>query len=130
MFSPAVLSQVKRSVARGTSAVEIAAKIGCKIGTLRVKCSQNGISLRRRNAPAAKPKSNVPKRMVISVPERVALRLQKQANKKGVSQSDLVVALLDAIARDNLYDAVIDADDESKTSKPSRAPRRSKTGPK
>jgi hypothetical protein len=68
--------------------------------------------------------------MVISLSERVALGLQKQANKKGVSQSDLVVALLDTIARDNLYEAVIDAGDEPKKLKPSRAPRRSKTEPK
>jgi hypothetical protein len=78
MFSPAVFLQVKRFVARGTSAVEIAETIGCKLGTLRVKCSQNGISL-----------------------ENIALDLQKQADKKRVSKADLAVALLDAIARGN-----------------------------
>ena len=128
MFSPAVFLQVKRSVARGARAVEIAEKIGCKLGTLRVKCSQHGISLRPKNAPAGTPKGNVPKRMVVSLSESVALGLQKQANKKGVSQSDLAAALLDAITRDNLYDAVIDPDVESKKPKASRAPRRSKTG--
>jgi hypothetical protein len=128
MFSPAVLLQVKRFVAHGLSAAEIAARIGCRLGSLRVKCSQNGISLRRRSAPAAKPKGDVPKRMVIVLSERVALNLQKEANKTGLSQADLAVALLEAITRDNLYDAVIDRDVESKKPAVSRASRRSKTG--
>jgi hypothetical protein len=128
MFSPAVLLQVKRFVARDFSAAEIAEKIGCKLGTLRVKCSENGISLRRRSAPVATPQGNGRKRLVISLQESVALGLQKQADKEGMSISDLAAALLEAIACDNLYDAVIDLDVESKKPKASRASRRSKTG--
>jgi hypothetical protein len=47
-----------------------------------------------------------------------------------MSQADLAAALLEAIACDDLYDAVIDRDIEPKKTKLSRVPRRSKTGPK
>jgi hypothetical protein len=127
MFSPAVLLQVRSFVDQGLSAVEIAEKLGCTLGTLRVKCSQSGISLRRWNASAATSKSNLQKRLMIRIPENVAIGLQQQADKKGVSQADLVVALLDAIVRDNLYDAVIDRDIDPRAHKASRVPRRSKS---
>jgi hypothetical protein len=65
---------------------------------------------------------------MISLPEGVALNLQEHADKKGLSQADLAVTLLDAIARDNLYDAVIDPDrgldaNGGSTSKPSHRAR-------
>ncbi len=93
-----------------------------------MKYSQNGISLRRRSSAAATPKGNGTKRLVISLPESVALGLQKQADKKGVSQSDLAATLLEAIARADLYDGVIDRDIGPKKYKASAASRRSKTG--
>jgi transposase-like protein len=127
MFSPAVFLQVRSLVAQGVSTVEIAKTIGCKLGTLRVKCSQNGISLRRRSGSAS-TQDYVPKRLRIVLPENVKRELQKQAVKMGVSEADLTVALLDAITRDNLYDAVLDSDVRSKKHKTSLAPRRSKSG--
>jgi hypothetical protein len=66
--------------------------------------------------------------LVISLPESVALGLQKQADKKGVSQSDLAATLLEAIARADLYGGVIDRDIGPKKLKASAASRRSKTG--
>jgi hypothetical protein len=91
-----------------------------------VKYFQNGISLQRRSAAAATPKSKATRRLTISLPPAVALDFQKQAEKKGVSQADLAATLLDAITRNNLYDALIDPDSEPKGHKPSRVSRRSK----
>jgi hypothetical protein len=48
IFTPTALAQVKSLVNQGASAAAIADEIGCTLGTLRVKCSQLGISLRRR----------------------------------------------------------------------------------
>jgi hypothetical protein len=107
IFSPAVYSQVEHFVAQGLSAAQIADRIGCKLGSLRVKCSQHGISLRNSQR-------HLPKRLIISLPERVALGLQRQADKEGMSKADLAIHLLDAIVRDNLYDAVIDRDIQPK----------------
>src|SRR5215470_17481730 len=47
ILTSAVLAQVPAWVQQGRAADEIAARLGCTVGTLRVKCSQNGISLRR-----------------------------------------------------------------------------------
>jgi hypothetical protein len=47
VLTPAALAQVKTLVKEGVSAAEIAGKMGCTLGTLRVRCSQFGISLRR-----------------------------------------------------------------------------------
>src|SRR5258708_9475435 len=111
IFWPLVFLEIESFVAQGLSAAEIAEKIGCKLGSLRVKCSQNGISLRRRIASsAATSKDQLPRRLRIWLSEEIAANLQRQADKMGMSRADLAITILDAIARDNLYDAVIDRD--------------------
>jgi hypothetical protein len=50
VVTPAVLARVKVLIEEGLSAAEIANQVGCTVGTLRVRCSQNGISLRRRKS--------------------------------------------------------------------------------
>jgi hypothetical protein len=77
------------------------------LGTLRVKCSQSGTSIRRPNPAALK-------RLSFVLSDDVAIRLQKRAENKGMTTADFAAALLEAIVRHNLYDAVIgfDIDDE------------------
>ena len=48
LFTPSVMKHIEPWVDRGLSANEIARKIGCTTGTLRVRCSHAHISLRRR----------------------------------------------------------------------------------
>ena len=48
IFTQAALARVVGLVDHGHSAAQIADEIGCTLGTLRVRCSQHGISLRRR----------------------------------------------------------------------------------
>jgi len=48
-----VISQIESWVNNGLSAVAIAERIGCTLGTLRVRCSQFGISLRRKGGCVA-----------------------------------------------------------------------------
>jgi hypothetical protein len=47
ILTETALAQVKTLVKQGMSAAEIAREIGCTLGTLRVRCCQFGISLRR-----------------------------------------------------------------------------------
>jgi hypothetical protein len=47
ILTQAALAHVTSLVDQGRSAAEIAGEIGCTLGTLRVRCSQLGISLRR-----------------------------------------------------------------------------------
>ncbi len=49
--TPVIIPQIGVWLEQGLCAKEIAKKIGCTYGTLRVRCSQLGISLRRRGNP-------------------------------------------------------------------------------
>ena len=54
ILTQAALAHVTGLVDQGRSAAEIASEIGCTLGTLRVRCSQLGISLRRRATDGCK----------------------------------------------------------------------------
>jgi hypothetical protein len=82
---------------QGLNDLEIANKMGCTVGTLRVKCSQLKISLRR---PAK-----------VILPQAVLDQLTHRADLMGVSATTLAADLLEEIARDDLYDAVLDRND-------------------
>jgi len=106
IFTPQVFTEISNLVSQGFSAAEIADKIGCKLNSLRVKCSQQGICLRRQSKLAHEGGSQ--ERLTIKLSGATAVRLLQQAGKQGVSGTRFAAALLEAIVRDNLYDAVID----------------------
>jgi hypothetical protein len=108
IFTPQVYLEISYLVAQGSSAADIADKIGCKLTSLRVKCSQQGISLRRESK--FPPESRPLGRLTVKISRHAAVRLQQQAGKQKLSGTKLAAALLEAIVRDNLYDAVIDQD--------------------
>src|SRR6478736_5022561 len=115
-------------VQQGLDAEAIAARLGCTVGTLKVRCSQAQISLRVPKevkvvplvplAPVpTTPKSSQSKRcFAFAVPttlqlSRVAMsRLRQRANAMGVTEAALVTTLLEMIAQDDLFDAVLDAE--------------------
>jgi hypothetical protein len=96
--SPALIPTL---VEAGLSDSEIARKMGWTVGTLRVRCSQLKISLRRKTATA---------RPVI-LPQAILDQLQQRAALMGTSVSALAAELLEVIARDGLYAAVLDRDE-------------------
>ena len=112
-------------VQQGLNAEAIAARIGCTVGTLKVRCSQAQISLRVAKevkvvplvpAPAA-PKPPQSKRcFAVAVPttlqlSRVAMsRLRQRAEAIGMTEAELATKLLEVIAQDDLYDAVLDTE--------------------
>jgi hypothetical protein len=65
ILTAAALARVSSLVDQGLSAAEIADQMGCTLGTLRVKCSQAGISLRRgaigRREKAGAEQENAPR---------------------------------------------------------------------
>ena len=121
-----VLASIPVLVQQGMPAEAIAARIGCTVGTLRVRCSHAGISLRVPKevkvvpmvplAPApTPPKSALSKQcFAFAVPttlelSRVAMsRLRQRAETTGMTEAELVTTLLEMIAQDDLYDAVLD----------------------
>jgi AraC-like DNA-binding protein len=97
-----VLATIPELVAQGLRRNEIAERLGCKASTLQVRCSQNGISLR--------PGVRQPAEWYTTVRlNRAAIAmLREKAVTTGESESALARRLLETIARDNLYNTVLD----------------------
>ena len=111
-------------VQKGLNAEAIAARIGCTVGTLRVRCCHAGISLRVPKEARvlslvslvpASPKPPQPKRcFAFAEPTTLELskvamsRLRQRAEATGMTEAELVTTLLEVIAQDDLYDAVLD----------------------
>jgi len=146
ILTRAALARVARLVDEGRSAAEIAGEIGCTLGTLRVRCSQLGISLRRRatrsrgetmtamdlvpsteanaggrlksanrvhtveQSRAVGSESSAEARIELQVllPQITTEQLRQRGALRGISGSTLASELLVMIARDGLYDAVLD----------------------
>jgi len=145
ILTQAALARVASLVDHGRSAAEIASELGCTLGTLRVRCSQHGISLRRRatgsreetitamdlvpspEAGAARRKSvdrvntvdqsrtvvgessvEVHIELKVFLPQITTEQLRQRGALRGISGATLASELLVMIARDGLYDAVLD----------------------
>ena len=131
ILTQAALARVASLVEQGRTAAEIATEIGCTLGTLRVRCSQFGISLRRRatsreetvtamdlvpsagtNAAAQRIDrgSSADARIELKVllPQITTEQLRQRGALRGISGSTLASELLVAIVRDGLYDALLD----------------------
>jgi hypothetical protein len=116
-------------VQQGLNAEAIAARLGCTVGTLKVRCSQAQISLRTPKVVKVVPL--VPLVPLVSAPKlpklpkqkrsyafampttlqlsRVAMsRLRQRAEATGMTEAELVTTLIEVIAQDDLYDAVLD----------------------
>jgi hypothetical protein len=117
-----IMAGIPTLVQQGLNAEAIAARLGCNVGTLKVRCSQAGISLRvpkevkvvpMMPASSAKP-SQSNRCLAFAVPttlqlSRVAMaRLRQRAQATGMTEAELVTKLLEVIAQDDLYDAVLD----------------------
>ena len=108
ILTKAVLATIPEMVEQGgMRADDIAEKLGCNIGTLKVRCCQARISLRPPGSRRGRPKSD---ERTIRLSSAALALLQKRAAATGKSEAAVAQELIEAIARDNLYDAVLDAD--------------------
>jgi hypothetical protein len=109
-----VMAQIPRWISeRRLSPAEIANKIGCTIGSLRVRCSNHGISLRGR-PNARRPFGSDDFDVAVlhachqsSVRHSNCSRLKERATMMGVSESELVTMLIETIDKDDLYTAIL-----------------------
>ncbi|MGB6348729.1 MAG: hypothetical protein WBG10_01755 [Pseudolabrys sp.] len=126
ILTKGVMAGIPVLVQQGLNTEAIAARLGCTVGTLKVRCSQAHISLRTPKVvkvvplvpllPASKPpKPPQSKRcFAFAVPttlqlSRVAMsRLRQRAEATGMTEAELVTTLIEVIAQDDLYDAVLD----------------------
>lgn len=91
-------------VDQGLSDAEIASKMGWTVGTLRVRCSQLKISLRR----VTRAKNHQSLTASVVLPRTVIDQLHQYAASLGVTEVELAADLLRQIIHDNLYEAVLD----------------------
>jgi len=108
-LTASVLEQIPTLVGQGLSAPEIALKIGCTEGTLRVTCSRSKISLRRKGSTPKTRRVSSPHHatMIIQLPKMTIGLLRQQAIVKGIEATVLVAMLLELIVQDGLFDAVL-----------------------
>lgn len=120
---------------QGLSDAQIADKLGCTVGTLKVRCSQLGISLRRRRGerpngaihprpgqaraqrrskPATSDRAPAEK-VSVALPSSAFKRLVSRARSSQVSESTLAARLLERIVADDLVEAVLDDDESDRT---------------
>ena len=107
---------IRLLVDEGLRSQEIADRVGWTIGTLRVRCSQLKISLRR----SGKSKSHM---CAFAVPSAIFGQLQHHATLMGISESELATDLLKTIVQDDLCDAVLDREVAEAPLVPSLLPR-------
>src|SRR6185503_11891598 len=104
VLTKAVLATIPELVASGLSRTEIAERLGCKLSTLKVRCSQERIRLPRR--PRVRKLPAKTKRIAIST-DAVA-QFDSTADAYGMTANAFVSRLLELIVRDNLIDAILD----------------------
>jgi hypothetical protein len=97
-----VLAGIPALIEQGLRRTDIAERLGCRLSTLQVRCSNAGISLRGRKG--LELCTGTP--LLLSREAMASLRAWAAAN--GCSEAQLASDLLETIARDNLYDAVLD----------------------
>src|SRR6185312_17096045 len=102
ILTKAVLAAIPEMVARdGMRADDIAEEHGCNIATLKVRCSQEKISLRPPGSRRGRPRTD--ERSIRLSGTALAL-LQDRAAASGKTEAALAQELLETIARDDLYD--------------------------
>ena len=109
-----MFARIPALLLEGMTKAEIAATYGVTSGTLVVRCSQRGISLRRGGTLPKRTK--LPKRTNLTLPDEplplsdgVLKSLSEAARAMGKdSTARLVSDLLEKIVNDGLYKAVLD----------------------
>jgi hypothetical protein len=120
VYTDEVLASIPEWVKQGMSANQIAAKIGCTPNSLKATCCKKKISLRRDRSQTI---SIVP--VVTAEPvksrQRPVMKLSPSANfvlhlaaeRRCCDVNDLAKDLLETIARDDLFKAVLDEKEDA-----------------
>lgn len=112
VFTTENLLLVREMAARGCSAREIAEVIGSTPSSVRVKCSQQKIRLKRGRGRSSNGRLGQPEesrvRVVAYLPEQIYAVLVQRAHELRKPPSMLASILLSAIATSELYQAVLD----------------------
>ena len=105
IFTPSAIKTIRRLAAQGQSAWQIAEVIGSTPASVRVKCCQLKIALRRRIAREISKQSLV---VYLHAADHAALKNKAAVMQKSVGK--LSADLLTAIIHSDIYEAVLDDD--------------------
>ena len=103
ILTPEVLAGIPALIEQGLCKADIAERLGCKASTLAVRCSTAGISLKGHKRLVLRDKTP------LNLSREASARLRARAAAMGCSAAQLATDLLETIARDNLFDAVLDS---------------------
>jgi hypothetical protein len=106
-FTAEVLAQIPELVQQGLDRRQIAERFGTTANSLQVVCSRNGISLWRQGR-TRKPVKLPDVELSLWIKNQTLERLQQRAEANGLTKSELASRLLNLIASENLFDAVLD----------------------
>jgi len=107
IFTPAAVKIVRELAAQGKSSSEIADVIGSTPPSVRVKCCQLKIQLRRSGRPSLSLVPTMGKLAIYMRPTEYAA-LQRKAAHMQKTTGELAEMLLAEVVGSNLYDAVLD----------------------
>jgi hypothetical protein len=119
LLTDGVLAQIPRWMKEeGLAPAEMAARIGCTVGTLRVVCSRCRISLRRLSGSDIGRNRGLPTNQGVTraastelglkLPRQIRNQLKARATLFGMAELELAALLLETIAKDDLYRAILD----------------------
>lgn len=100
IFTKAVIGRIKEMQSNGSTNKEIAEAIGSTEGSVTSRTSQLGLS---RN-----PKHPTEKSIRVAFPEWIVTRCTPHAARRDLSPADLIRLLIEHIARENLFEAILD----------------------
>jgi hypothetical protein len=105
-----IYAAIPALIEEGKSKIEIAEIYGVTKDTLQVQCSRRGISLRKGGARPPRVTLSLPTPLTLST--KALLALSAAAKAYGTDEVRLASKLLETIAKDNLYEAVLDTSKE------------------
>lgn len=100
-------SAIPAQIEQGMTKAEIAALCGVTVDTLQVQCSRRGISLRKGGKLKMRQTLALPD-AVLPLSEAALIALRNKARALGKDAAKLATELLEIIANDDLYRAVLD----------------------
>jgi hypothetical protein len=112
-YTPQSVSLIRRH-ARTMAPVTIAAFMHCSISMVESICKKHNIDIRAEDAFVRNPEKPAPdgnvvrKSLEIQVDEAALRIVRKQARQRGVDTHTLIERLIEKIAEDGLFDAVLD----------------------
>jgi hypothetical protein len=101
LFTREAIGRIQAMQDSGSTNREIAAAIGTSEGSLAARSSQLGLSRNPQHAAC----------MRVSFPEQTFSECTPHAARRNLSTPDLIRLMVDRIARDNLFEAVLDDGD-------------------